>query len=349
MEPSAKYVKVQEQERKKRKKSTIAPKNKKLRRKVVHGPDVEQTKKRKVPAKPTQQSPKRQKTVSNAEQPKKRKVPAKPTQQSPKRQKTKPKEHDVKVYIDAKEPMLPDIVRALYPDLSESNYELGTPLPTGDIRVDVDGSPCLLIERKEVHDFVSSLGTGNHFREQRARMLEDREEHPRLILMVIMEGSFDSVDWTKRVKLTRDYCESICRDLVYKYNIHVVWAKNQIGIIQYLGYVEECYKKYGSPADVIGSTEYLDSFYVGRKRALKQDEYSYMALTLIEGVSTEIAKSIITVHGTLPDIARAYYRLSSTKHREALLQDITHGESERRIGPILSKRIYDFLFNTPPE
>jgi ERCC4-type nuclease len=321
MEPPARYVREQEREQKKRK--AVAPKPKKVRRKVKHGPDAPQSKKRKVPAKPKQQSPKRRKT--------------------------KPRENHVEIYIDAKEPMLPDIVRAIYPDLSESNFKLGTALPTGDIRVDVNGAPCLLIERKEVHDFVSSLGTGNHFREQRARMLQDREEHPHLILMVMMEGSFDSVDWTKRVKLTREYCEGICRDLVYKYNIHVVWTKDQLGIIQYLGHVEKCYTKYGSPASVIADTDYLNNFYVGRKRALRQEEYSYMALTLIEGVSTEIAKAVMNVHDFLPNLIAAYNMCDNEEQRESLLQDITHGDAERRIGPVLSKRVYNFLFDTTPE
>jgi len=322
MEPSAKYVQEQEKEQKKRKKVPPRPKMKNARRKVVHGPDVEQSKKRKVPAKAKRQVPKRRKTKST--------------------------EHEVEIYIDAKEPVLPDIVRALYEDLSESNFKLGSALPTGDIRVDVDGAPCLLIERKEVHDFVSSLGTGNHFREQRARMLEDRERHPQLILMVLMEGSFDNVDWSKRAKLTRDYCEGICRDLVYKYNIHVVWSKDQLGIIRYLGHVEKCYKKYGSPASVIEDTDYLDNFYVGRKRALRQEEYSYMALTLIEGVSTEIAKAIMNVHKSLPRLLSAY-GMCYQHQAEVLLQNITHGEAERRIGPVLSKRVYNFLFNSNPE
>jgi ERCC4-type nuclease len=151
---------------------------------------------------------------------------APPARQKQKAKRSKaPKEHKVSIYIDAKEPVLPGLVRAIYPDLSESSFVLGKALPTGDIRVDVDDSPCLLIERKEVNDFVGSL-SNNHFREQRARMIEDREKHPRLILMVLMEGNFDSVDWTKRVKINRSYCEQICRELVYKYNIHVVWKQD---------------------------------------------------------------------------------------------------------------------------
>jgi hypothetical protein len=113
--------------------------------------------------------------------------------------------------------------------------------------------------------------------------------------------------------------------------------------LQYLGTVEECYKKYGRPVDVLTNTNYLDNFYVGRKRALQADEYPYMALTLIEGVSAEIAKAIIAEHGSLVSLIGAYSECADAQ-RATLLQDIKHGESARRVGPALSKRIFEFLF-----
>ena len=269
-----------------------------------------------------------------------RNAPPKP-QKSPKKRGEKT---DIRIYVDSREPVLTELIKAIYPDLSESNFVLGVPLPTGDVRIDIDGCPVLLAERKEIHDFVGSLAN-NHLREQRARMIEDRKAHPQLILMFIVEGSFDSVDWSKRVKLTREHCEQVCRELVYKYNIHVVFRTDQIDSLRYLGLIEQCYTKYGSPASIIDNTSYLDTYYVGRKRALQQAEFSYMSLTLVEGVSADIAKSIMEVHATLPVLIAAYEAQESYEACETLLQDITHGESGRRIGPALSRRIYHYLFN----
>jgi len=273
-----------------------------------------------------------------------RKAPPKP-QKSPKKRGEKT---DIRIYVDSREPVLTELIKAIYPDLSESNFVLGVPLPTGDVRIDIDSCPVLLAERKEIHDFVGSLAN-NHLREQRARMLEDRKAHPQLILMFIVEGSFDSVDWSKRVKLTREHCEQVCRELVYKYNIHVVFRADQIDTLRYLGFIEQCYTKYGSPTSVIDNVSYLDNYYVGRKRALQQAEFSYMSLTLVEGVSADIAKSIMEVHATLPALIAAYEAQESYEACETLLQDITHGESGRRIGPALSRRIYHYLFNVQTE
>jgi ERCC4-type nuclease len=254
-------------------------------------------------------------------------------------------QHKVQIYIDAKEPQLPQLAKALYSEKEESPFVLGKALPIGDIEVHVNRKRVLLIERKHVSDFVSSLSTGNHFREQRARMLDERRGDPQLILMFIMEGSFDSVNWNLRTKLQRSYCEQICHELVYKYNIHVVWTKDQLGIIEYLGRVEKCYLKYGSPEKCINGTTYLNTYYVGRKRALKREEFPYMALTLIEGVSLRMAKAISTIYSTLPELLAAYEKLPSKEQRTDMLKDIQYSDQMRRIGPAMSKKIYRFLFS----
>lgn len=263
-----------------------------------------------------------------------------------KRRKSK---HRVEIYIDAKEPGLPGMVSALYEDITESNFVLGKALPTGDIRIDVDGIPSLMIERKTTSDFAGSLGRGNHFREQRARMLDDKKQYPNLVLMVAMEGRWEDVNWANRKRITREYCEQICRELPPKYDIHVAWFANQLELLHYIGQVDEMYEKYGSPQEVITGSNYLESFYVGRKRALQSGEFAAMALTQIEGVSHDVACCIMGVHKSLPCLLADYARVlgeddaETQLRRETMLENVRHGSSNRRIGKKLSARIYHTL------
>lgn len=256
------------------------------------------------------------------------------------------KEHKVTIYIDHREATLRQLVAAAYADAPNENIIDNVALPVGDIRIDCDGHPCMLIERKEVSDFLSSLYDGR-FREQRSRLIDARKENPNLILMFAFEGSLDAIPPQRFGRFSREYVRSMAEDLPRKYNIHERWLASPAALLVYVGHVERCYRKYGAPVNIIADDKITDSFHVGKKREIDPKGYALLALSLIRGVSTGIAEVIVAEYSTIADLVRAYSKIrdkDSDKKRKLMLADLKHGKAQRRVGKAVSTRIYEHLY-----
>lgn len=256
-------------------------------------------------------------------------------------------QHEVKIAVDSREAALIELVNKLYPSGS-ANITTNEALPVGDIRFVVDGQTVLLIERKAAADLYSSL-CDTRFREQRARLIQARKENPQLNLMYIFEGDVRKLRYRPDSRIKPQYLEQIQRELPYKYKIHTTFVQDVVETMRYIGHIETCFAKYGSPESVLGEVSAADGNQVGAKRAITPREFMRSALTHISGVSSKKAQAVVDKHHDLPTLFATYKRLNTEKERERLLEDLKVFGSDKRFGQALSKRVYQHLFGIAVE
>ena len=88
---------------------------------------------------------------------------------------------------------------------------------------------------------------------------------------------------------------------------------------------------------------YLDNIKIKKKDNITSDNWFSLALANIPGVSVKIAKSITSKYNKIQDLINAYNKLDEEKDREKLLCELKIIDANRKIGKVISKKIYDFL------
>lgn len=93
-----------------------------------------------------------------------------------------PDEVNVTVLIDTREPDSDKVVRAVKKKLKEEGYNyVDQPLPVGDYAIYIDGKLVMIVERKTVSDYISSLFSG--------RLEEQWKKGSGLPVVVVITGS----------------------------------------------------------------------------------------------------------------------------------------------------------------
>jgi hypothetical protein len=104
----------------------------------------------------------------------------------------------------------------------------------------------------------------------------------------------------------------------------------------------------GADNGVVNSAEpsYLSNVKVKKSDNINPHSWNILALTSIPGVSNNIAECIINKYESIVNLLSIYKELTTANNiigAEKLLVDINIGS--RKVGPVLSKRIYTYLNN----
>jgi len=238
-------------------------------------------------------------------------------------------------------------------------------LDIGDFHIKVDEQLAIVIERKTLADLAASIKDGR-YKEQKARM--KAINIPNHYKMYLIEGEVyaeDSLDKnSKFVSCNGIAISTIISSIVNTYlrdGLSIYKTKNINATAKFLAKIFEKMPEFGN--NVLNNSQSISS--IGQSNEQETDEYMsglklkkkenmtgiacYISqLAQITGVSYNIAKSISEKFNSLIDLSLAYLGLEEDKDREMLLADIkiTIGKSgkERRIGKVLSKRIYENIF-----
>jgi hypothetical protein len=93
--------------------------------------------------------------------------------------------------------------------------------------------------------------------------------------------------------------------------------------------------------------EYLSTIKLKKKDNLTSNNCSILQLAQIPGMSIQNAQIIINAYQSLANLINTYYQTDEDK-RSMLLSDleisIANGK-KRKLGKVLSERIYQYLFN----
>ena len=98
-----------------------------------------------------------------------------------------------------------------------------------------------------------------------------------------------------------------------------------------------------------GSNLYLQSIKKCKKDNINPKLWNQMCYMNIPGISTNIAIKISKVYPTLKSLFEAYANCSTDSEKELLLSGIFLIETEtqkRRIGNVVSKRVYEFMITS---
>ncbi len=240
----------------------------------------------------------------------------------------------------------------------------------------------LLIERKTMSDLIASVNDGR-YREQKKRLLESGI--PKERIMYLLEGSSDNIPGHFKTlfgmiinTLFRDQLK-VLRFINVEETIYFIKRiveklnKNDTDI---LNLIKNTQKKGdnlndSSKKDLIElnkdsnqdsnqesinnelenqdtNLEYLSTIKLKKKDNLTQLNCSLLQLAQIPGMSLQNAKIIIDKYESIANLIKSYYDIDNDDKRSKMLSDleinISNGK-KRKLGPVLSNRIYQYLFN----
>lgn len=222
-------------------------------------------------------------------------------------------------------------------------------LDIGDIQLvsQSDNSIQYIIERKSISDLYSSINDGR-YREQKARLLGSVSKNR---VAYIIEGNI--LDTTLKLgALQRKIVQAAIVNMSLRDKITVYRTVNSVETGMY---VELIYKKVSENPDWLVSqvnesnSEATDSqSYNHLVKTVKKENMTPLIcqkvqLAQIPGVSHSMADKVLDNYKSIPHLIEQYNLIESVDEKRKLLQNIQVSE-KRKLGKVLSARIYDFLF-----
>lgn len=208
-------------------------------------------------------------------------------------------------------------------------------LPLADfIYRDDSNNDILLIERKTKNDLISSIIDGR-FRDQKSRLLDYSRDPKNVIFLIESPGQM----------IKRGECNKTNLQTIYHSSIINMQFKHQFKVFISIN-VEESFeilllllkKLKNKELETIQQQDILESIKPKTKSENIHDNLFTYQLSLIQGVSTNIAKKVCEVYKTPMELCKKYSELNN-EEAESLLKDIQITE-KRKLGLSISKKIY---------
>lgn len=233
-------------------------------------------------------------------------------------------------------------LKIIFPKANFQNLDLG------DIKFLYEDKVFLLIERKTFKDLIASIDDGR-YRNQKKRLLESGIEKNRILYL--LEGNMDDVPGKMKTvfgmiinTLYRDKIPVIkmnsLEETIYFLNrIKEKLENNDPGILK--NFMFDCAQDGGE------HLEYLSTIKQKKKDNLTPLNCSILQLAQIPGVSITSSNIILEKYKSLNGLILAFHEIEKEK-RELMLSNIEINTSTgkiRKLGNILSKRIYMYLTN----
>ena len=204
-----------------------------------------------------------------------------------------------------------------------------------------------IIERKTLPDLASSIKSGR-YREQKLRLINSGISLDKIIYLI--EGRINKTQYIDGMPSTTLISSII--NLLLRDNIKTIFTNDLEDTFYWLETI------YGKIEDnkLTGSNsqkqdiQYLDTIKTKKKDNLNPKNCFILQLSVIPGVSNKIATAITDNYPSLTQLLNGFNQLETKK--ELLLSDLTYQISNnktRRIGKIISTRVYQYLFQIIPE
>jgi crossover junction endonuclease MUS81 len=227
-----------------------------------------------------------------------------------------------------------------------------------------------IIERKTMKDLISSVNDGR-YREQKKRLLETGLSGNRIIYL--LEGSMNDIPGNMKTlfgmiinTLFRDNItvlrlESI-EDTIYfikrlieklKSDEQPIFLKNfnknfnSQNLNSIKDNLEQDNLENSNQNNQNNNLEYLSTIKLKKKENLTSNNCSILQLTQIPGMSISNSQIIIDKYKSIANLINSYYQLEENK-RILMLADteiLISNNKKRKLGKVLSERIYQYLFN----
>ena len=221
-------------------------------------------------------------------------------------------------------------------------------LDLGDLQVFYKNELVAVIERKNITDLAKSIKDGR-YREQKLRLLNNFDVNKIFYLIEgnIRKGKIASIPHTT---LVGSMINAMFRD-----NIKIIRTNN---ISETIEFIELLLKKLSKEPDKLlnnnnkadnpkkPSLEYVSSIKLKKKDNMNEDNCFLLQLSQIPGVSLNIANAIKKNYNSMFELCKKYNLNENETDNKKLLLDIKYdiaNDKQRKIGKVVSERIYNYL------
>lgn len=257
----------------------------------------------------------------------------------------------VDIIIDSREEKLIDALESEYlqKECGHVMFDIQS-LDVGDIIYKHQNQILCLIERKTYDDYASSIVDGRS-KNQSIRINQLRLEHPDIIIIYLIEGSNIHKDHKFHNGITRNslYSSIINRVIRDKFTIFKTADINDTALMitkiydKLLDSIDK--KDIQKTAPKSTQIEYLKTIKVSKKDNMTPANCFLCQLSQIPGVSIDIANVISQQYKSIPVLICAYEQCDEKNNMLAELQVPIANQRTRRLGNVLSKRIYEYIYN----
>ena len=251
----------------------------------------------------------------------------------------------VDVIIDSHEEKLINALESeqLKKEGNHLRFDIET-LDVGDIVYKYQNQILCLIERKTNEDYVSSIADGRS-KNQSIRISQLRKDFPNIIIIYLIEGSFIQKDHKFRNGITRDalygsFVNRVIRDRFTIYKTSDIYDSALIVTKIHDKLVEHLKKEQLQTNEQI---EYLKTIKLSKKENMTPINCYMCQLSQIPGVSIEIAHVISQEYSSMKVLVLAYEQCDDKKNMLAELQLPIANNRTRRLGNVISNRIYEYI------
>ena len=217
----------------------------------------------------------------------------------------------------------------------KNNFEIQKEnLILGDITVRKENKDIIIIERKTINDLLASLKDGR-YREQKCRLLKQSSEGTHIYYLI--EGN---ISMNKNI----DLIHSCIINTMFRDNLKIIYTSN---LNETFIYLSKILKKSNEFENVLInnktiSNSYIDVIKTEKKKNMTKENCFMAMLKQIPGVSSNTAIAIHNKYSSFYIIISTIEKLENIEDKELFFKDIQIGK--KKLGKILSKRIYDYLF-----
>jgi ERCC4-type nuclease len=234
-------------------------------------------------------------------------------------------------------------------------------LDLGDIIFKKDGEDILIVERKTLSDLYSSIQDGR-YKEQKIRLMGN---YPIEKIVYIIEGHISQKN-TKFFKNSKSITTGALLNMAFRDKLTVIRTENindTCDILYSLGSKIIKNPEFFSVnvnngnnvnnvnnVNTTDSISYLETIKVAKKDNMNPKLCNMLQLSQIPGVSKVMAQTIIEKYGSISNLIGEYKKIGlndescekEQKEQKDMLKNIQL--TNRKLGPIVSARIYDYLF-----
>lgn len=219
-------------------------------------------------------------------------------------------------------------------------------LDVADIRITSDDAVVCIIERKTISDLNQSI-TDGRWKDQKNRLLTN---YPISRIMYIVEGcAFTETSQYTKFPISYERVRGAIINTLFRDNIKVVCVSDVQETARFVVEVFSRFKrntnlyiesKNDGPVSILHHASVSSMKKHTRNSCMNKQVFAESTLSLVPGVSLQIASTIMEKYGTLQTMLRTC--------REQELADIKT-PSGRRIGSKIAKRIIEYLFDDEEE
>jgi ERCC4-type nuclease len=289
--------------------------------------------------------------------------------------------NSLKIYLDAREDKLVKILKAkkeLIGTLEIVNLDIG------DIKL-TNGDYEFIIERKEANDMVSSVKDGRYKEQKMRMLSYVNKNPNARIIYILEGFTLSTYNRGEEKTLNGSLISTILRDNIPVFrttdikdtaiyilrllsrllkNPHEFFnrsidlkespSRNESSpmIINKIGSESNNNGESNTQETTSGSEnnkqinlDYLNNVKLRKKDNITPQNWFCLSLANIPGVSIKISNTVINKYDKLETLINQYKKLETEKEKEKLLADLKIIDGNRKIGNVISARIYQYVIN----